>query len=100
MSHALNDNQRDEALKKLPLWRLSEDGKALERIIRFGNFSLAFSFMTVIALKAEKIDHHPEWSNVYNRVSIRLTTHSCESLSMLDIELAHYIDLVEKRFLK
>lgn len=58
----------------------------------FKNFVEAFSFMTAVALEAEKIDHHPEWSNVYNRVEICLTSHFCNGLSKLDVKLAKSID--------
>ena len=58
----------------------------------FNNFKTAFSFMTMVALKAEQIDHHPEWSNVYNKVTITLTTHDLDGLSDKDTELGKFID--------
>ena len=66
----------------------------------FDDFTQAFSFMTQVALAAEKRDHHPEWSNVYNRVAIVLTTHDAGGLSMKDIELSRCIDELHARFAK
>ncbi len=80
------------ALATLPGWALSGDGLAIERDWRFRDFPEAFAFMTRIALLAEKADHHPEWSNVWNRVSIRLTTHDAGGLSERDFALARAIE--------
>ncbi len=82
-----------EILKKSPDW-LYEDqrGGLIKRDFRFKDFNQAFGFMTQVALHAEKLDHHPEWSNVYNRVSIVLTTHDAAGLSTRDLELAKLID--------
>ena len=74
----------------LPTWTLVE-GK-LRRELKFSDFSEAFGFMARVALAAEKLDHHPEWSNVWNRVSISLTTHDTGGLSNLDLALAQRID--------
>ena len=76
--------------EQLPAWTLKE-GK-LHRELRFADFSEAFGFMTRVALAAEQLNHHPEWSNVWNRVVINLTTHDCGGLSNLDLELAQRID--------
>ncbi|MEO1104899.1 MAG: 4a-hydroxytetrahydrobiopterin dehydratase [Pseudomonadota bacterium] len=76
----------------LPKWTLEADGKAITRTIKFDDFVSAFAFMTKIAIAAEKADHHPEWSNVYNRVSIRLTTHDAGGLTDKDTALAKIID--------
>lgn len=73
-------------------WTLSEDGKALLRSYRFKDFSEAFAFLTRVALHAEKIDHHPEFTNVWNRVDFRLTTHDTGGVTGRDIELARAID--------
>ena len=73
-------------------WALSTDGKGLEKTFRFKDFSEAFAFMTRVALLAQAADHHPEWSNVYNKVSITLTTHDDKGLTAKDIELAGAID--------
>lgn len=88
----LTDAERDEALGSLPDWTLRADGLAIERKFRFRDFSEAFGFMTRVAILAEKQDHHPEWSNVYNRVSITLTTHDAGGLSTRDVRLARAID--------
>ena len=88
----LSDSERDAALAGLPEWRLRGDGRAIERRFRFADFSEAFGFMTRVALLAEKFDHHPEWSNVWNRVEIVLTTHDAGGLSERDIALAKAID--------
>jgi 4a-hydroxytetrahydrobiopterin dehydratase len=80
------------ALAALPGWALAGDGLAIERDWRFRDFPEAFAFMTRVALLAEKADHHPEWSNVWNRVSIRLTTHDAGGLSERDFALARAIE--------
>lgn len=73
------------------------DGNAIKRDFVFKTFVEAFSFMTVIALLAEKLDHHPSWSNEYNRVSISLTTHSSKGITQLDFDLASIADMAYKR---
>ena len=73
-------------------WSLSADGIALERDFKFKDFAAAWTFMCRIAAEAERLDHHPEWSNVYNRVSIRLTTHDTGGISDLDLALAEKIE--------
>lgn len=88
----LTETERDAALAVLPGWRLRSDGLALERSFRFGDFSAAFGFMTRVALLAERADHHPEWSNVYNRVEIALTTHDAGGLSERDVAMARGIE--------
>lgn len=88
----LSDSERDAALVVLPGWTLSADGLAIERDLRFADFNAAFGFMTRVAIRADKVDHHPEWSNVYNKVHVRLTTHDADGLSQRDVELAHFID--------
>ena len=72
------------------MWRI--EGDCLKRSFSFKNFSEAFGFITQVALEAEKRNHHPNWSNVYNRVTIELTTHDLGGLSNLDVELAARID--------
>ncbi len=80
------------ALTNLLGWSLKE-GK-LHRTFKFQDFVGAFGFMTKVALIAERMDHHPEWSNVYNTVSIDLTTHDCDGLSARDVKLAHAISAI------
>ncbi|WP_310498254.1 4a-hydroxytetrahydrobiopterin dehydratase [Sandarakinorhabdus sp.] len=75
---------------QLPLWHV--DGEHLKRSFRFETFVEAFGFMTRVALLAEAADHHPEWSNVYNKVEIALTTHDAGGLSARDVKLATAID--------
>ena len=70
----------------------SADGQAITREFEFPDFGRAMAFMTAVAVRADRIDHHPEWSNVYRKVSVRLTTHSAHSLTGLDFELAAYMD--------
>jgi len=79
-------------LAALPGWTLGREGAAIERKFAFADFSEAFAFTARVALLAEKHDHHPEWSNVYNRVEIALTTHDAGGLSMRDVEMAQAID--------
>jgi len=88
----LTEAERDQALTDLPDWTLRNDGLAITRDFKFRNFSEAFAFITRVALIAEKQDHHPEWSNVYNRVSITLTTHDAGGLSERDIKMARAIN--------
>lgn len=73
-------------------WALSEEGKALERSYRFKDFSEAFAFLTRVALHAEKVDHHPEFTSVWNRVDFRLTSHDAGGVTDRDVELAKAID--------
>ena len=86
----LDDAAITAALATVPGWTRNSDG--IERQYKFGNFVEAFAFMARVALLAEKADHHPEWSNVYNRVDIRLTTHDAGGLSKRDFALAKAID--------
>lgn len=89
---ALSDKDVAAALEALPDWTLDADGKGISRSFKFKTFSQAFGFMTRCALAAEKADHHPEWSNVYNKVDVRLTSHDVGGLSQRDVELARRID--------
>ena len=88
----LTEAERNAALAGLPEWQLRDDKLAIVRQFRFADFSQAFAFMTRVALIAEKRDHHPEWSNVYNRVEITLTTHDAGGLSQRDVDMATAID--------
>ena len=89
---ALNEAERADALDGLPDWDYDESRDAIARRFSFADFPQAFAFMTRVALVAERADHHPEWSNVYNRVDILLTTHDCGGLSQRDVMLAQTID--------
>ena len=92
MAEKLSAEARDAGLAGLAGWGLVKDRDAIEKSFKFKTFNEAWGFMNRIALAAEKLDHHPEWSNVYNRVDIVLTTHSCDGLSELDLKLARLID--------
>ncbi|MBY0429150.1 MAG: 4a-hydroxytetrahydrobiopterin dehydratase [Alphaproteobacteria bacterium] len=83
-------------LKKLPKWKIAKGGKAIERVFQFKNFSQAFAFMTRSAMKAEQLNHHPEWANVYNKVVVTLNTHDVGGITPLDIELATSMDSYAK----
>ena len=87
---ALSDAEVDNALGSLRDWR--SEGNAIEREYRFGSFREAISFIVRLAFEAEQRDHHPELANVYNRVTIRLTTHDAGGVTEKDIELARAID--------
>ena len=90
----LNEAERADALDGLPEWDYDEARDAITRSIVFADFVEAFGFMTQVALIAEKADHHPEWTNVYNRVAVLLTTHDAGGLSGRDIEMAEAIDAI------
>ena len=90
----LSEAERADALDGLPEWDYDDARDAITRTIVFTDFAEAFGFMTQVALLAERADHHPEWSNVWNRVEIRLTTHDAGGLSERDIELATAIDAI------
>ena len=87
----LSQTAVDSLLAEAPGWKLREDGKAITRAFKFEDFNAAFGFMTRVALYADKHDHHPEWSNVYNRVEITLTTHDADGLSARDGAMARAI---------
>lgn len=92
MVQKLTTNARAEAMTRLKGWRDAEDRDAIEKSFHFGNFNEAWGFMTRVALRAEQLDHHPEWFNVYGTVDITLSTHDCDGVSERDIELAEFID--------
>ena len=87
----LGPSDLQNALASLPLWNCP-DGKALARNLVFADFAAAFGFMTAVAAVAEQLDHHPDWSNAWNRVSIRLTTHDRGGVTEFDVELARHVD--------
>ena len=80
------------ALATLTRWRAAEGRDAIVRSLRFKDFNAAFGFMARVALKAETMNHHPEWSNVYNRVEVALTTHDAGGVTDLDLQMAQFID--------
>jgi 4a-hydroxytetrahydrobiopterin dehydratase len=93
----LMSNEIETLLQGLDGWSLSEDGLSVNKSFKFSGFAQAFGFMAECAIRAEKIDHHPEWSNVYNKVEVRLTTHAAKGLSQLDFDLAAFMDKAASR---
>jgi 4a-hydroxytetrahydrobiopterin dehydratase len=94
MTAKLTGPARTAALAGLPHWKEVPGRDAIQRSLKFADFTQAWGFMTKVALAAEKADHHPEWSNVYNRVEIVLSTHDAGGLSDKDVALAKFIDTV------
>ena len=92
MVERLSPDARSAALDRLAHWQDVEDRDAITRTFRFKDFNAAFGFMTRCALKADQMDHHPEWFNVYNRVRIDLTTHDAGGLTAADFALAARIE--------
>ncbi|MEL6234018.1 MAG: 4a-hydroxytetrahydrobiopterin dehydratase [Pseudomonadota bacterium] len=92
MAHKLTDRAAALAPFLAAGWAEAEGRDALSKTFRFGDFSAAFGWMTQVALTAEKMDHHPEWANVYNRVEVTLTTHDAGGLTQLDLDLAARMD--------
>jgi 4a-hydroxytetrahydrobiopterin dehydratase len=88
----LSMKEREGALAQVPEWEWDVKRDAITRNFTFKDFSEAFAFMNRVAMAAEQADHHPEWSNVYNRVYILLTTHSAGGLTQKDVDLAKKID--------
>ncbi len=92
MAERLTGTARSTALAQLPAWREAEGRDAVTRAFQFADFKQAMGFMVRVALKAEQMNHHPEWFNVYNRVEVTLATHDAGGLTALDIELATFMD--------
>ena len=94
MVEKLTGEARTQALAGLEGWQLVEGRDAIEKRYTFKNFNQAWAFMSRVALKAEQMNHHPEWFNVYNRVEVTLATHDVDGLSEKDIRLARFMDSV------
>ena len=92
MVSKLTPAQRAEAIVTLPAWTDVPGRDAIHRSFTFRDFNAAFGFMSRCALTAEKMDHHPEWFNVYNKVDVTLSTHDCGGVSAQDIALARFMD--------
>lgn len=88
----LSESALKDALAARDQWSLSEDGKKIRRTFEFADFVQAFGFMAQCALEAEKLSHHPDWKNVYNRIDVELWTHDAGGLTSLDFELAGRMD--------
>lgn len=80
------------ALAQLDGWTAASDRDAIRKTYRFADFNAAFGFMSRVALLAEKLDHHPEWSNVYDRVEVLLATHDADGVTALDLRMARFMD--------
>ncbi len=92
MAEKLTGSERRDALAALEGWSEVEGRDAIQRTFQFGDFTAAFAFMTRSALAAERMDHHPEWFNVYNRVEVTLATHSAGGVTELDVKLAAFMN--------
>lgn len=94
MARKLTEAERNEALARLPHWRGVDGRDAIARGYKFADFNAAFGFMTRVALIAERMNHHPEWSNVWNRVDVTLSSHDADGLTERDIKLAEAMDRI------
>jgi 4a-hydroxytetrahydrobiopterin dehydratase len=92
MAKKLEGTERSNALASLIGWDELKDRNAITKNYQLLDFNAAFGFMSRVAIKAEKMDHHPEWFNVYNRVEVTLSTHDAGGVTQLDIELAKFMD--------
>ncbi|MAM33691.1 MAG: 4a-hydroxytetrahydrobiopterin dehydratase [Micavibrio sp.] len=92
----LNSQEIEKQANKLENWTVSSDGSKLIASYQFKDFKRAWAFMSACALKAEQMQHHPEWSNVYNKVDIELTTHDVGGLTEKDFEMAAFMDEFSK----
>jgi len=92
MAKKLGADERAQALARLPAWALVDGRDAISRSFKFKDFNEAFGFMTRAALTAERMNHHPEWFNVWNRIDVTLSTHDAGGLTELDIKLAAAMD--------
>ena len=97
MVEKLAGTARRKALAPLRHWKKVRGRDAIEKDFRFGDFNEAFGFMARVAARAERMDHHPEWCNVYNRVLVTLTTHEAGGLTERDVALARFIDSIAGR---
>ena len=98
MAEKLELKERNKILKTLKDWKKTRGRDSIEKNYIFKDFTSAFSWMTRIALIAEKMDHHPEWFNVYNKVNVTLSTHDAGGITELDIKLAKEMDKTAKKY--
>ncbi len=94
MINRLTSEERASQLAELHGWQAVAGRDAIQRVLVFADFNEAFGFMTRVAIKAQEMDHHPEWFNVYKRVEITLSTHEAHGLTERDIKLARFIDSI------
>jgi 4a-hydroxytetrahydrobiopterin dehydratase len=94
MIQTLTADERAQQIASLHGWQTVVDRDAIHRRFEFADFNEAFGFMTRVAIKAQEMDHHPEWFNVYNKVDITLSTHEANGVTERDIELASFIDSI------
>ena len=94
MVDVLTESERAQALTDLPKWTPVQGRDAIHRVFTFADFSEAFGFMARVALVAERMDHHPEWSNVYRTVAVTLSTHEAGGLTQRDIDLARAMETI------
>lgn len=92
MAEKLTEEELAATLAELKSWNRVEGRSAIQRALEFRDFNEAFAFMSRVALMAERMDHHPEWFNVYNKVEVTLATHSEDGVTDLDVRLAKFID--------
>jgi len=92
MAQKLDPEARKIALAELVGWTLDDERDAISKTFKFKTFNAAFGWMARVAMRAEQLDHHPEWSNVYNTVEVTLTTHDADGLTDLDVKLATAMD--------
>ncbi|WP_394693055.1 4a-hydroxytetrahydrobiopterin dehydratase [Hyphobacterium sp.] len=81
-----------KAVSQLSGWDIVEGRDAIRKVFQFGDFNEAFGFMSRVAIKADQMDHHPEWFNVYNKVDVLLSTHDADGVTTLDLDLARFMD--------
>jgi 4a-hydroxytetrahydrobiopterin dehydratase len=94
MIQKLSSEERTKQVATLNGWQALADRDAIQRAFKFADFNEAFGFMTRVAIKAQEMDHHPEWFNVYNKVDITLSTHEANGVTERDIKLANFIDSI------
>ena len=94
MAEKMSVDARSEALAQFDGWSEAKGRDAITKTFLFKSFSEAWAFMSRAALKAEQMNHHPEWFNVYARVDVTLTTHDCDGLSELDLKMARFMDSI------
>ena len=93
MADKLSADDRSALLAAMSGWAESDDGKSIEKTFKFDGFEAAWGFMTRVAIKAQTMDHHPDWSNAYSTVEVSLSSHDVGGVTELDIELAKYMDV-------